>query len=582
MIDKKIYTLTKEHKDQLKSWADKWIANTMSTKPMDDFDKKKMIEAVHGMYDSAKLNRPKHIVFVPSPMVLRLAGGFASWIWYLKNKKNKEATRDATADAIRVATSDATYAVTLDATREATSNATLDATRDATYDATTKATVVATRVATRDATDSATAEATDVATYVAISDATYDATYAVTLDATRDATYAVTLNAARDATYDTTADATRDATTKATYEATREATSVATSVATYVATREATSEATRDATTDATTKATYEATSDATREATADATYVAIYDATADATADATSVATDVATSDATRVATRDATYAVTLDAIRDATYDTTADATDEATVTKKNKNWFSISSDSILQIAKSIFKPEHVTYAIQCASRSWYMWVGGNQWSSWVAFLSFFRHVVKLDLNEYEKFKFYEDACIHGGPRIMHQDFCMISDRPEILLVDEQNRPHCDTGPFCKWRDGFSLYAIHGVRVPQYVVETPALIEIKDIENENNLEVKRVMIDRYGSDRYMQDSGAQLVQSDRYGELYVKPIQGDETITMVKVINSTPEPDGTNKIYWLRVPPNTPTAHAGVAWSFGLDVDQYNPMKET
>ena len=79
-----------------------------------------------------------------------------------------------------------------------------------------------------------------------------------------------------------------------------------------------------------------------------------------------------------------------------------------------------------------------------------------------------------------------------------------------------------------------------------------------------------------------MQDSGAQLVQSDRYGELYVKPIQGDETITMVKVINSTPEPDGTNKIYWLRVPPNTPTAHAGVAWSFGLDVDQYNPMKET
>jgi hypothetical protein len=209
-------------------------------------------------------------------------------------------------------------------------------------------------------------------------------------------------------------------------------------------------------------------------------------------------------------------------------------------------------------------------------------MWVGGNQLSSWVAFLSFFRHVVKLDLNEYEKFKFYEDACIHGGPRIMHQDFCMISDRPEILLVDEQNRPHCDTGPFCKWRDGFSLYAIHGVRVPQYIIERPDLITIEDIKNENNLEVKRVMIDRYGSDRYMQDSEAQLIQSDRYGELYVKPIEGDETITMVKVINSTPEPDGTNKIYWLRVPPNTPTAHAGIAWSFGLDVDQYNPIKET
>ena len=505
MIDKKIYTLTKEHKDQLKSWADKWIANTMSTKPMDDFDKKKMIEAVHGMYDSAKLNRPKHIVFVPSPMVLRLAGGFASWIWYLKNKKNKEATRDATADA------------TYNATADATADAIRVATREATYDATYNTTADATRVATS------------------------DATYAVTLDATREATSNATLDATRDATYEATSDAIRVATSDATSEAT------------YNATRDATSEATSDATRDATRDAIY-ATFDATRDATSDETYAVTLDATRDATYNAT----------------RDATYAETNEAIRD------------AISTEKNKNWFSISSDSILQIAKSIFKPEHVTHAIQCSNHSWYMLSGGNQWSAWVAFLSFFRHVVKLDLKEYENFKFYEDACIHGGPRIMHQDFCLISDRPEILLVDEQNRPHCDTGPFCKWRDGFSLYAVHGVRVPQYVVETPALIEIKDIENENNLEVKRVMIDRYGSDRYMQDSGAQLVQSDRYGELYVKPIEGDETMTMVKVINSTPEPDGTNKIYWLRVPPNTPTAHAGVAWSFGLDVDQYNPMKET
>ncbi|WP_442810207.1 DUF6745 domain-containing protein [Streptomyces sp. W16] len=32
----------------------------------------------------------------------------------------------------------------------------------------------------------------------------------------------------------------------------------------------------------------------------------------------------------------------------------------------------------------------------------------------------------------------------------------------------------------------------------------------------------------------------------------------------MVEVLNSTPEPDGTHRTYWLRVPPSTRTARAG------------------
>lgn len=38
MTEKK-YKLTPEHEAQLRPWADKWIANAMSTKPMDDEDR---------------------------------------------------------------------------------------------------------------------------------------------------------------------------------------------------------------------------------------------------------------------------------------------------------------------------------------------------------------------------------------------------------------------------------------------------------------------------------------------------------------------------------------------------------------
>ena len=74
----KLYELTPEHREQLKPWSDKWIATAMSTAPMTDEDREACIVAVNGMYAAAKLPPPKHIVFVPSPFVLRFAGGFAA------------------------------------------------------------------------------------------------------------------------------------------------------------------------------------------------------------------------------------------------------------------------------------------------------------------------------------------------------------------------------------------------------------------------------------------------------------------------------------------------------------------------
>lgn len=44
----KKYILTEEHKAQLKPWADRWIANAMSTKQMDEEEKNICREAVKG------------------------------------------------------------------------------------------------------------------------------------------------------------------------------------------------------------------------------------------------------------------------------------------------------------------------------------------------------------------------------------------------------------------------------------------------------------------------------------------------------------------------------------------------------
>jgi hypothetical protein len=117
---------------------------------------------------------------------------------------------------------------------------------------------------------------------------------------------------------------------------------------------------------------------------------------------------------------------------------------------------------------------------------------------------------------------------------------------------------------------------------VPAFVVVRPDWITIKHIDDEQNAEVRRVMIERYGQARYLFDSGAKEIHADDFGTLYRREFQDDEPLVMVKVVNSTREPDGSFKDYFLRVPPNVLTAREAVAWTFESEPDGYAPAVET
>ncbi|HLT03068.1 MAG TPA: hypothetical protein VK001_12855, partial [Geminicoccaceae bacterium] len=288
------------------------------------------------------------------------------------------------------------------------------------------------------------------------------------------------------------------------------------------------------------------ATADATRDAIADSTEAATHAATVAAIADATADATDAAT----RFATEAAIAAATRDAIADAATDA---ATRDATAHDLNR-WFRCGLASIVRLATER------GWNLQAASQSWWMRNGGNQWSAWVAYLSFFRHVAQLQL-DYSKWQHYEAAAIHSGPRYMHAEFCIVSDRPERLLVDADNRPHCDDGPFCRWRDGSALYAVHGVRVPAWIVEHPERITIDAIRKEGNVEVRRVMIDRFGMARYIAETRAKVIDADfegcRKGAAPRVLIQTDVGRFLVGTDG------GTARTYYMEVPEEVTTCRA-------------------
>ena len=369
---------------------------------------------------------------------------------------------------------------------------------------------------------------------------------------------------------------------KATDEATAQATIQATDQATDQATAQATAQATRQATDQATRQATAQATDQATRQATYQASRQATDQATEQATRQATDEATDEATDQATEQATRQATY--------------------QATENLSNK---------MVKLAKSLEKETGVSHRLMlsCAQRWWAVTQSGNMWSAWSAYLSGFRDVLGLKLPEHEKYASWEACTIEGGYRYMHEDFCMVSDRPKTLLKDDENRPHCEDGPSHEWRDGFKLWHWHGVRIDdaqKHIIENPERITWQEIENEANAEIRRVMISRYGAERYVVDSGAEVVHSLpvdhpmtglQTARLLRKDVQDDEPIIYVDLLNSTPEPDGTVKRYMLRVDPNAyrgkaaTDCHAAVAstWRneddgslFFADYRDYAPEAES
>lgn len=219
-----------------------------------------------------------------------------------------------------------------------------------------------------------------------------------------------------------------------------------------------------------------------------------------------------------------------------------------------------------------------------------------GSHDAHWLAFYAAF---LEFGIEECKKLIPLMEMAKCSGWFFPMDEAVILTPNPSHLSLDDQGRLDDGRRKAIEYPDNWGLYYIHGVAVNEKIVEKPETLTVKDIEDETNAEVRRIMIDRYGWDtthdrghspdgqepgvgKYIMDAGAEEIHRDKWGVLYKKTVDGDEDIITVKVENSTPEPNGDVKSYWLRVPPETTTAHQAVAWTFGVEPEQYEPKIET
>jgi len=138
--------------------------------------------------------------------------------------------------------------------------------------------------------------------------------------------------------------------------------------------------------------------------------------------------------------------------------------------------------------------------------------------------------------------------------------EFCFVSERPEIVAMNSQMRIHNENGPAVKYRGGLSIFAINGVVVPDFVVNDTDKITVEVIRNESNAEIRRIMISRYsgGIGKYLDDCKAKVLDVDTL------TIPGSATRALME--DSTGEKwlvgsDGsTKRVYFMSVPRNSTT----------------------
>lgn len=102
-------------------------------------------------------------------------------------------------------------------------------------------------------------------------------------------------------------------------------------------------------------------------------------------------------------------------------------------------------------------------------------------------------------------------------------------------------------------------------------------LLTGEDWLNEEDLEIRRVIQERMPN--FVEQVGATCIDTGARGSLYAVDLGDDpeEIAHYVYVRDSS-----TDRAYYLRVPPTITRADQAVAWTFGLDEEEYHPVQET
>ena len=144
-----------------------------------------------------------------------------------------------------------------------------------------------------------------------------------------------------------------------------------------------------------------------------------------------------------------------------------------------------------------------------------------------------------------------------HSGPMIECENVVFVSENFTHIFTDDNGELHCESGPaFLYGGDNFCGYYWHGFEVPDWIVLKPQDITVEKIHAEENAEIRRIMLERFGTGRFVAESGGVVLDEDKDDLNGARMLVKDK---LGNVLLHVGDPS-TGRMYWLDVPPDTKT----------------------
>jgi hypothetical protein len=154
-------------------------------------------------------------------------------------------------------------------------------------------------------------------------------------------------------------------------------------------------------------------------------------------------------------------------------------------------------------------------------------------------------RDVLEWQDDSLTSFAYDEQLALSCGWSWWHDDVCALSDRMQEVHFDKDERLHKDGGAAILYPDGWSIYALHGVNVPDWLAlrKPHEFSPTEDFRKKDldNIEVRREYVRKVGVERCLTQLGWALLDKDGNYELG-GVVMGDSRRVYLKMLNPSVE----------------------------------------
>lgn len=187
-----------------------------------------------------------------------------------------------------------------------------------------------------------------------------------------------------------------------------------------------------------------------------------------------------------------------------------------------------------------------------------------GQHDANWLAFYEFFRLECGL-VEETDIIVPSIELAYHTNWCLPFDKICFVSEKP-ITCRMKNGRLHSDEGPAIEYADGFSVYALNGVRINDIKHLLSKDTKPKDILKIKNVEQRAEFIKWYGVEKMFKDLKPKRLDREKGYELYQLKIYEDSPRIYLKMDNPS-----VDEVHLEAVHPDCKTVQQALQWrNFG------------